>query len=169
MCSRQGHLLQWNGQQDHMHLVEGWMSTHRCQWIADQMTTTTAHSTGMWLQDHWGNKWEYTPPCQAPWCWIVIYFDVGYSCSTPRGPVLPVIWWLNLLTLPVQELNLASDYTGMRACPEKKLGGRPIWGTPTQTEIFLYIAVNSVNSMTMLCYVIIQIHRCYVKIVQAVI
>ena len=34
-----------NGQQDHMHLVEGWTSIHRYHWIVDCMTTMTTHRT----------------------------------------------------------------------------------------------------------------------------
>ena len=68
MCSRHGCLLQRNEQEDHVCLVEGWMETHRCQQIANWLTTMTTHGTGMQLQDHWGMKWEYVSLCQAFWC-----------------------------------------------------------------------------------------------------
>ena len=48
MCSGCGHLHWQNGQKDWMHLVEGWISTHRYHWIVEWTTATTAHRAGTW-------------------------------------------------------------------------------------------------------------------------
>ena len=89
------------------------------------------------------------------------------------------IWWHNFLTSPVQNFTCAElnqtqcDYAGMRECLEMNCG-KGLYGTPLpklkfiQAETFVYIAVNNVNSTNVLCYVIIQIHRCYAKMVQVV-
>ena len=45
MCSGHGHHHWQNGQQDHVSLVEGWMSKNR---IADWMTTMTAYTAKTW-------------------------------------------------------------------------------------------------------------------------
>ena len=105
MCSGHGHLHWQNGQQDHVCLVEEWMSTCRYHQIADWTTTTTAHRTGTWYQDHRGMKLVYTPLCQAHQWWIIIYFDVEYCYSTIKGPQPPMLGWLNSLTSPIQNLT----------------------------------------------------------------
>ena len=96
MCSRCG-CLQWqNGWQDDMNLVEGWMSTPRCQWIADWTTTMTAHGAGVCLQDHWGMKWEGCSAMSSfsildhhlPW-WEILLLN-------PWGS--PHHWWYGSLT-----------------------------------------------------------------------
>ena len=109
--SRHGHLLQPNGQQDCMHLVEGWTSTCRCQQIADWMTTMTAHKTGMWLLFIVGSS--------STLMW-------NTAAQPPEGPMPPTIWWLNFFTSPVWNWTKTHcDYAGTRACPEISWGEGP--------------------------------------------
>ena len=44
---------------------------------------------------------EEYPHCLHFWWWIIIYFDVEYSYSTPEGPRSLTLWWPNSLTTPV--------------------------------------------------------------------
>ena len=120
-----------------------------------------------------GYETGYTLPCRPLWCWIIIYFDVEYSCSTPKGPAPLMIWWLNFLTSPVQdftcaELNQTQWDDSMRACQEKS------WGKGTHKGLLpdqpnRNVKEHEYVGTDMLCYIVMQINSWFAKIVQAII